>query len=71
MNDLPLNLTPRQKKVLTLICQGKSREAIAEYLQISEKTCHYHTGNLTKQFGVKELYQVVALAYQHNIIKAG
>ena len=45
-------LTPREKEVLHLLCQSKSRAAMAQALCLSENTVRGHVANLYAKLGV-------------------
>lgn len=45
-------LTPREKEVLLLLCQNKSRAAIAQALCLSENTVRGHVANIYAKLGV-------------------
>jgi DNA-binding CsgD family transcriptional regulator len=45
-------LTPREKEIVELICEGLTSRVISEKLFISEATVKTHTSNIYKKFGV-------------------
>lgn len=54
-------LTPREKDVMELICQGKSAPLISGILMISEHTVKRHTNNIFKKVGVNSRYELISL----------
>jgi len=48
-----LNLTRREKQVLSCVCSGASNREIAEKLFVTEQTVKSHCNTLFKKFGVK------------------
>jgi DNA-binding CsgD family transcriptional regulator len=49
---LPCYLTPSERKVLTLVEQGKTTQEIAEQLFIQQCTVSFHLRNIYKKLGV-------------------
>jgi DNA-binding NarL/FixJ family response regulator len=52
-DDLPAELTPRQREVLQLLAEGKSLKEVAASLKISTKTAEFHKYRIMKQIGVR------------------
>ena len=46
-------LTPQEMQIAALIKDGKSSKEIADILNVSETTVHFHRKNLRKKFGLK------------------
>ena len=46
-------LTPQEIQVATLIKDGKTSKEIAEILNVSDTTIHFHRKNLRTKFGLK------------------
>lgn len=63
------DLTERERGVLQLLARGLSNAQIAEHLSISQATVKFHIGGLFAKMGVKSRAEVIALAYQHQIVK--
>ena len=61
-------VTPRQREVLALLAEGKSRSEIAEKLVISPRTVGSHIQHLLTKFGVHSQAQMVAAAYREGLI---
>lgn len=57
------SLTPREKEVTALVCNGYSTAAICEHLGIATETVRTHVRNLLGKFGVanrRELRELLA-----------
>lgn len=61
-DGFPVELTDREKEVLTLLAQGYSNQALADKLFVSETTVRYHLRNIYPKLGAKNRTQAVALA---------
>jgi len=55
-------LSPREREVLALICEGLGNAQIAERLGISEKTVRNHVSNLFDKLGVWTRAQAIVFA---------
>ena len=60
--------TEREIKVLELLGQGLSNQAMADRLCVSESTVRYHLRNLNAKLGAKSRTQALFLARQLNLI---
>lgn len=60
-------LSPREKQVLELVCQGKLNKTIADILGISIKTVELHRANMVNKLNVKNVQDLVrlTLGYQY------
>ena len=58
--------TPRELEVLTLVEQGFPTRAIAEQLQTTPRTVHFHVGNLFAKLGARSRIEMVHLARRHG-----
>ena len=63
----PVELTPREAEVLTLIARGKSNTEIAEELFVSAATVKTHINNLFAKIGVRDRAQAVRYALRHRM----
>lgn len=63
------DLTERERGVLLLLVRGLSNAQIAEHLSISQATVKFHIGGLFAKMGVRSRAEVIALAYQHQLVK--
>lgn len=61
-------LTPRQREVLALLCQGHANREIGLALQMHEKTVKAHVGALFKVLGVVNRTQAVEAARSAGFI---
>jgi NarL family two-component system response regulator LiaR len=66
--SLGSDLSKREREVLELLASGLSNEEIADRLSISTTTVKFHVGGIISKFGVKSRSQVIALAWEHNLI---
>ncbi len=56
----PLELTAREREVMTLVAEGLSNRDIAERLVVSEKTVKNHVHNTYRKLGVSRRGQAIA-----------
>jgi DNA-binding CsgD family transcriptional regulator len=54
-----LSLTPREKEVCRLICQGHSTKEIARTLEISPRTVEVHRARVMEKTGAANLSDLV------------
>nr|HID13528.1 response regulator transcription factor [Anaerolineae bacterium] len=64
-------LTPRQREVLQLIAEGRSRREIAEILCISPKTVARHRENLMTRLGFQDEVELVKFALRVGLFTDG
>lgn len=57
-----VDLTRRQKQILSELCDGKTYKEIGETLDISPRTVRYHVEELMHHFHVENRYQLLARA---------
>lgn len=60
-------LSERERDVLQLMAQGKSNQAIADDLYISENTVKYHVNNILSKLEVSDRTQAVLMALKRGI----
>jgi DNA-binding NarL/FixJ family response regulator len=65
----PLELTTRQRQVLTLITEGHSTRDIAHALDISVKTVETHRAQLMERLGIHDVAGLVRYAIRTGIVK--
>jgi DNA-binding NarL/FixJ family response regulator len=65
----PVELTPRQREVLTLVTQGYSTKDIARTLGISVKTVETHRAQLMERLGIHDVAGLVRYAIRTGIVK--
>jgi len=61
-------LTPREREVLQLICEGHTNNAIAQLLKVSVRTVEKHRANLMSKLDVHDLAGLVRVAIKHGLI---
>ena len=61
-------LTPREREVLQLICDGLSAREIAERLDLSANTVADHRANIMNALGVHKTAELVVYALQHGLV---
>lgn len=54
LSNLDIVLTPQEMQVATLVKDGKSSKEIADILNVSDATIHFHRKNLRNKFGLKK-----------------
>jgi DNA-binding NarL/FixJ family response regulator len=63
-----INLTEREKEILSLLIKTKSNKLIASELNISELTVKTHRKNIMRKFGSRNLLSLVRYACRENLI---
>lgn len=66
--DMNVQLTPREKEVLSGLVEGSSYKAIADTLFISVETVRFHFRNIYKKLHVHSQSEAVAKAIKHKLI---
>ena len=64
-------LTPREKEIVALVAVGLSNDDIAERLYLSPLTAKTHINNAMSKVGARDRAQLVVLAYQSGLVRAG
>jgi DNA-binding CsgD family transcriptional regulator len=62
-------LTPRQKDVLLLICDGLSAKEIAARLHVSPKTIDFHKSRIADRLGIVSTALLVRYAVRAGLIE--
>jgi len=62
-------LSPREKEVLKLIAEGKSRKDIGRVLNISVRTLDTHRTNILLKLGCKSTAELVHYAVRRNLVE--
>jgi NarL family two-component system response regulator LiaR len=63
-----LDLTEREREVLTLLIEGLSNTQIAGKLTVSPSTIKSHVSNILSKLGVASRTEAVALALRHHLV---
>jgi DNA-binding NarL/FixJ family response regulator len=64
-------LTERERELMALVARGLSNDEIAELLMISSATVKTHVGRAMGKLGARDRAQLVVLAYQTGLVRAG
>jgi len=65
----PTNLTPREDQVLNLVVEGKTNQAIAANLGISEKTVEKYVENIFRKLGVSSRVEAAVDAVRRSMLE--
>jgi DNA-binding NarL/FixJ family response regulator len=63
-------LTPRQREVLQLVAEGRTRKEMAAILNISVKTVEFHKATLMRELNLRTTADFTRYAIEHGIIAA-
>lgn len=63
-----IQITKREKEILTLLLSGKGNKEIAEALDISKRTAEVHRFNLMKKLKVKNLMELSNKASEYSLL---
>ena len=53
-------MTPQERTIATLVCQGLTNQEVAQQLVLSVKTVGYHLGNVYAKLGVHSRTRLAA-----------
>jgi DNA-binding NarL/FixJ family response regulator len=62
-------ITPAEHRVLTLLCQGESNQAIASRLVLSPRTVESHVSRLLSKTGCRNRTQLTLWNQAHTRVK--
>jgi len=63
-----VHLTPRQREVLKLLCEGMPNKLICRQLNIAAGTVKVHIGVILRELGVTSRLQAVVAASRHGLL---
>jgi DNA-binding NarL/FixJ family response regulator len=61
-------LTPRQREVLQLVCEGHSAKQIGEILYVTARTVTFHKERIKKQLGIRTTAELVHYAIREKVV---
>ena len=64
-------LSPRERKILQLVVEGKTSADIAEILSLSPKTVETYRSRLMAKLGIRNLQALIKFAIQHGLTSLG
>jgi two-component system, NarL family, response regulator LiaR len=64
-----VDLTEREREILSLLVEGLSNHDIAERLVVSQSTVKFHVSNVLSKLGVATRTEAVALALKNKMVK--
>lgn len=68
-NDDNINLTKREKEILTLIVEGLSNKEIAKRMFLSNSTIQFHVSNVLSKLGVSKRTEAAYLALKQKLVE--
>lgn len=71
INNIPIDISSREREVLQLICQELTNAEIAEKLFISNRTAEGHRNNLLAKTGCRNTAGLVIFAIRHGLFDPG
>lgn len=63
-------LTPRQREILQLVAEGRTRKEIGAFLHISVKTVEFHKASLMRELDLHNMADLTKYAIEHGLIAA-
>jgi DNA-binding NarL/FixJ family response regulator len=66
----PLELTPRERELVSLVAEGLRNEEVGRRLGITEKTVRNHLTAVFQKLGVSGRLELVVYAYAHGLASA-
>jgi len=67
--DDNINLTKREKEILTLIVEGLSNKEIAKRMFLSNSTIQFHVSNVLSKLGVSKRTEAAYLALKQKLVE--
>ncbi len=68
LNKEKQNLTPREKEIVALVCDGLTNKEIADRLSISVRTVDCHKNNILQKLGLRSSVDLVKYAIKNQLI---
>jgi DNA-binding NarL/FixJ family response regulator len=62
------SITPREREVIRLICQGSKNKTISDALHISEATVSHHLTSIYRKLEVDDRTSLVIYSAKHNLV---
>jgi DNA-binding NarL/FixJ family response regulator len=62
------HLTPRQREVLRLVCEGRTHKEIAVLLHIATKTVEFHKTAIMRELRLRNSADLIRYALTHGLI---
>lgn len=63
------HLTPREREVLSLLCEGLSNKLISRRLGVSLSTVKIHVSNIFGELNVSSRLEAVVTAHRHGLLQ--
>lgn len=63
-----LQISDKQKEILTYVSEGRTSKEIAGLVLLSDRTIHNNLTNLRKKFNAKNTIHLITIMRQNNII---
>lgn len=70
LGDLPEPLTEQERRLLSLIAEGKTNKEIAAIVYLSEKTVRNYVSNILAKLGLSNRAEAAAFAVRHGLAGA-
>jgi DNA-binding NarL/FixJ family response regulator len=69
--EIPIErLTPREKEVVKMLCEGLSNKEVAYSVGISTRTVESHRNNVMRKLNLEAFSQLVRYAVRHGVVTA-
>ncbi len=67
--EIPLDrLTPREKEVAKMLCEGMSNKEVASSVGISTRTVESHRNNIMRKLNLAAFSELVRYAIRHGVV---
>jgi DNA-binding NarL/FixJ family response regulator len=67
-SDLPANITPRERDILTAIGKGMANREIADHLYLAESTVKNYIGRIFTKLGARDRVHAAIIAYRAGLV---